>query len=61
MQHEIGTARLRTELHFGHVVLYERGSSALKQVLKDVVQYSYILVYPSCLRSSLRIERLHMT
>ena len=60
MQHEIGTARLRTELHL-HIVLYERGSSALKQVLKDVVQYSYILVYPSCLRSSLRIERLHMT
>ena len=27
MQHVIGRARLRTQLHFKQIVLYERGSS----------------------------------
>ena len=37
MQHVIGRARLRTQLHFKHIVLYERGSSTSKEVFNEVI------------------------
>ena len=36
-EHEIGQARLRTQLNFNQIVFYERGSPTSKEVLNEVI------------------------